>query len=54
MTNSKDPDQTAPDQGLHCFGTVLCPNTSIFTVYNTLKILQSILRDKYFDMVSEG
>ena len=41
MTNSENPDQTAH----HCY---------IFTVYNTLQILQSILREKYFDIVSEG
>ena len=32
MTNSEDPDQTAPfkeqsDQGLHCFASHICPNT---------------------------
>ena len=34
MTNSEDPDQTAPapfkeqsDQGLHCFVSPICPNT---------------------------
>ena len=58
MTNSEDPDQTAPqeqsDQGLHCFVTVICPNTKIFTVYTTLKFLENILREKYSDMVSEG
>ena len=31
MTNSEDPDQTAPfkeqsDQGLHCFVSPICPN----------------------------
>ena len=32
MTNSEDPDQTAPleeqsDQGFHCFVSPICPNT---------------------------
>ena len=32
MTNSEDPDPTAPfkeqsDQGLHCFVSPICPNT---------------------------
>ena len=42
------------DQGLHCFVNAFCPNTYIFTVYNTLKKLHNILREKYFGMVSEG
>ena len=65
MTNSEDPDQTASailirllmeqsDQDLHRFVSPICPNTSIFTVYNTLKIMHSILREKYFDIVSGG
>ena len=58
MTNSEDPDQTAPqeqsDQDLHCFVSPICPNTSIFTVYSTLKIMHNILREKYFDIVSGG
>ena len=57
MTNNEDPDQTAPqqsDQGLHCFVSSNCPNTYIFTVYSTLKIMHNILGKKYFDMVSEG
>ena len=56
MTNSEDPDQTAPfkeqsDQGLRCFVSPICPYTKIF---NTLKIMHNILREVYFDMVSEG
>ena len=57
MTNSEDPDQTAPeqsDQGLHCFVSPICPNTKSFTVYNTSRIMHNILREKYFDMVSES
>ena len=42
------------DQGLHYFITPICPNTLICTVYNTLKIMHNILRENYFDMVSEG
>ena len=58
MTNTEDPDQTAPkeqsDQSLHCCVSPICPNTYIFTVYNTLKIMHNILRQKYFDIVSGG
>ena len=42
------------DQGLHCFFSPICPNTLIFTVYDTLKFMHNILREKYFDIVSEG
>ena len=42
------------DQGLHCLVSSICPNTKIFTVYSTLKIMHNILGEKYFDMVSEG
>ena len=42
------------DQGLHCFVSLICSNTSNFTIYSTLKIMHNILREKYFDMVSEG
>ena len=34
MTNTNDPDQTAP-QGLHCCVSPIGPNTYIFTVYET-------------------
>ena len=58
MTNSEDlirlllKEQS--DQGLHCFVSPICPNTKIFTVYNTLKIMHTVPREKYFDIVSEG
>ena len=43
MTNSEYSDHTAPqeqsDQGLHCFVSPICPNTSILIVYNTIKII---------------
>ena len=52
MTNSEDPDQEQSVQDLHCFVSPICPNTSIFTVYITLKIMHNILREKYFDIVS--
>ena len=42
------------DQGLHCFVSPICPNTKIFTIYNTLKIMHNIPREKYFDIVAEG
>ena len=54
MTNSEDPDQEQSDQNLHCFVSPICPNAYIFTVYNSLKYLHNIMREKYFDMVSEG
>ena len=54
MTNSDDPDQTAPQGGLHCFVSSICPDTLFFTVYSTLKIMHNILGEKYLDMVSEG
>ena len=49
MTNSEDPDQTAP----HCFVSPICPYNYIFMVYDTLKIMHNILREKYFDIVGE-
>ena len=58
MTNSEDPDQTAPRSSLIKVFTVLSVlpvlKLRFFTVYSTLKILHNILREKYFDMVSEG
>ena len=42
------------DQSLLCFVNPICPNTKIFTVYDTVNILHNILREKYFNMVSEG
>ena len=33
---------------------LICVDTLNFTVYNILNIMQNILREKYFDMVSEG
>ena len=57
MTNSAYPDQTRllfkeqSDQGLHCFVGPICPDTKMFTVYNTLKIMHNLPREKYFDMV---
>ena len=39
---------------VHCFVSPICPNTAIFTVYNTSKIMHNILREKYFDIVSGG
>ena len=36
------------------FCQFICPNTYIFTVYNSLNIMHNIPRKKYFDMVSEG
>ena len=53
MTNSEDLEEQS-EQGLHCFVSPICPNTYIFTVYNTVKILHNILREKYFNTVSEG
>ena len=42
MTNSVDPDQTAPkeqsDLGLHCFRPI-CFYTKIFQVYSILNII---------------
>ena len=32
---------------------LICPYTYSFTVYNILNIMQNILREKYFDTVSE-
>ena len=56
MTNSADPDQTAPreqsDIGLHSFVRPICPG--FHTVYNILKVMQNIPRKKVFDMVSCG
>ena len=58
MTNSEDPDQTASQgavwSGSSLFISPICPNTYIFTVYNTLKIMHNILSEKYFDIDSEG
>ena len=58
MTNSEDSDQTTP-WGAVWSGSSLCvgpifPNAYVFTVYNALKNLHNILREEYFDMVSEG
>ena len=36
MTNSVDPDQTAPEQsdlGLHCLSRPVCPRTLRYTCY---------------------
>ena len=50
MTNNKDPDQTASPGVFIVFVSPICPYTKIFT----LKIMHNILREKYFDIVSEG
>ena len=54
MTNSVDPDQTAPHQGLHFLSVLSVLMLRFFIVNSTLKIMYNILKEKYFDMVSEG
>ena len=53
MINSEDLKEQS-DQGPHCFVSPICPKTYIFTVYNTLKLCIIFLREKLFDVVSEG
>ena len=51
MTNSEDPDQTAPQGsplGLYSFASHISPNTYFFMEDN---IRQNIPREKYFDIV---
>ena len=45
--------QEQSDQDLHCFVSHICPKTSIFMVYNTLKIMHNILREKYLTLFLE-
>ena len=43
------------DQGLHCFVSPISdPILKSFMVHNIQNIMQNILRENYFDMVSEG
>ena len=42
------------DHGLHCCVSPIGPNTSSFTLYETLKIMRDILREIYLYTVSEG
>ena len=42
------------DLGHHSFAGPITPITKIFSADNILNIMQNILREKYFDMVSEG
>ena len=53
MAISENPDQTAPIRVFTVLSVLSVLILRSFTVYNTLKILHYILREKYFDMVSE-
>ena len=58
MTNSEDPDQTAPQGSLIWVIAVLSVLSLLllrfFSADNSLNIMQNIPREKYFDMISEG
>ena len=56
MTNSEDPDQTAPQGAVWSGSSQFCQSyLSYYSDNICLKnIMQNILREKYFDMVSKG
>ena len=52
MTNSEDPDHKSDCSLIRVF--IVLSVVPVLMVYNTLKIMCNILREKYFDIVSEG
>ena len=55
MTNSEDPDQTAPQGALCSVSSLFCQSyLSLYLEFygmQQLNIMQNIPREKYFDMV---